>query len=104
MPPVSSPVRLSAVNRTAKGNLVPIGGPGITNQQLNDALPYIQPAFADIGIPVEAFSGTKWRRVCINGVPTPEKGPAYTPGVLAAQLTQNNLWTNTLRMPIKPYW
>ncbi|KAF8348988.1 hypothetical protein F5887DRAFT_914715 [Amanita rubescens] len=104
LPPIPSTVRLSAVNRTAKGNYVLIGGPQIMAQQLTDALPYIKPVFEGAGYPVEAFTGTKWRCVCINGVPTPETGPAYTPGDIAEQLTTNNLWAKQLRMPIKPYW
>ena len=104
LPPIPSVVRLSAVNKTAKGNLVLIGGPQVTPQQLTDAFPYIRPVFEGAGYPVEAFTGIKWRRVCINGVPTPENGPTYTPGDIAQQLTNNNLWAKQLRMPIQPYW
>ncbi|KAF8331544.1 hypothetical protein F5887DRAFT_1081225 [Amanita rubescens] len=105
LPLVPSTARISAVNRMAKGNMVIIGGLTTTSQQLTDALPYIKPVLEyGAGISVETFSGTKWRRVCINGVPTPPEGPAYTPGVIATQLKLNNLWSNKLRMPIQPYW
>jgi len=96
---------LQWVNRTAKGNLVIISSPGTTSQQLSDALPYIKPVLEHgAGIPIEPFSGTKWRCVCINGVPTPQEGPAYMPGVIATQLKKHNSWSNNLRMPIQPYW
>jgi hypothetical protein len=72
LPPVLAPGHLSAISRTAKGNLVVTGYPGTSIDQLTASLPYIKPILNHgFGVPVESFSGTKWRHVCINGVPTP---------------------------------
>lgn len=105
LPPVSAPAWLSSITRTSKGNLVLISSPATTDTQLSDSLPYIKPILDHgFGIPVKSFSGTKWRHVCINGVPTPTQGPAFTSGAIAAELLTHNQWTTNLHQPIQPYW
>ena len=103
--PVLAPGHLSAISRTAKGNLVVTGYPGISADQLTTLLPYIKPILDHgFGVPVESFSGTKWRCVCINRVPTPLMGPAYTSGNIKETLLHHNQWSNNRHMPIQPYW